>query len=247
MFDNELYIKTFSKLKAPENTLVEVVKLTTDRKTNLSRFNKPETDSGQRVQRRTIKRGAVIVVAVLLTLTLATTVLARGEDIITYLGNSIWGMAISEGYPVKGYALARRDGEFMQVEVKADGELIWNLHGYVFNPDRVNGKYTIEKVAYGNGEMIMIRPGDADGFSLKQGERMTLYALLNTEPKYAGKAGELSQVGCYHNGELYETFTGNLVSGGAVFTIEAPCDGEFIIYMINFCATLQNYVEISVY
>ena len=38
-----------------------------------------------------------------------------------------------------------------------------------------------------------------------------------------------------------------LVVGGTVFTNEAPCDGEFIIYMINFCATLQNYVEISVY
>jgi len=247
MFDNELYIKTFSKLKAPENTLVEVMKITTDRKTNLSRFTKPETDSGKRVQRHTIKRGAVIAAAVLLTLALATTVLARGEDIITYLGNNVWGMAVSEGYPVKGYALARRDGELMQVKVEADGELIWNLQGYVFSPDKVNDKYTLEKVAYGNGEMILIKPGDADGFALKKGESMTLYALLNTEPKYAGKTGELSQVGCYLNGELYEIFTGNLVSRGAVFTIEAPCDGEFMVYMINFCATLQNYLEISVY
>ena len=148
--------------------------------------------------------------------------------------------------PVKGYSLARKTGDFMQVSIKVDEETIEH-RGYVFSVDSVNGKNTLQKIAFGNGEMILIKPENTTGFSLKKGETISLFALLNTDAKYADKAGEIAQVGCFLNGDVYETFTGKLPGGGVVFEIEAPCDGEFLIYITNYCAGLQNYAELSVY
>jgi len=247
MFDNELYIKTFSKLKASEDTFVEVMKMTTESKLSVNELDKLDTDFDQQAPRRTIKRGAVIAAAVVMTLTLATTVLARGEEIITYLGNNVWGMAVSEGYPVKGYALARETGEFLAIDWVVDGETIGIHKGYMFGTDITDGKYTLQNIAFGNGEMILIKPGDTNGFSLKAGENISIYAELNTSPRYADNAGELTEVGYYIDGEVYEAFTGKLASGGVVFSIVAPCDGEFMIFLKNCCAGLQNYAEISVY
>jgi hypothetical protein len=213
----------------------------------ISRFKRPETGSSQKVERRSIKRIVVIAAAAILTLALATTAIAYGEVIIMYLGNNTWGMAVSEGEPVKGYALAREIGANMPIDWVVDGETIGAFKGYVFSPDTVGDRRTIQNIAFGNGEMILIKPGDANGFSLKAGESISLYAELNTLPRYADKAGELARVGCYFDDDVYETYSGKLASGGVVFTIVAPCDGEFMIYVINFCAGLQNYAEISVY
>lgn len=246
MFDKELYTKTFSKLKASDDTLMEVMKMTVNRKRLFNRTNKSLADSSQQVPRSTIRRVAVIATVMILALSLAANVFAYGGEIITYIQSDIFGMALSQD-AVKGYSLVNEIGKFLAVNEVVDGETMLNHRGYVFSLDEIDGKYTLQNVAFDNGEMILIKPGNANGFSLKKGESISLYAKLNTSPRYADKAGELSQVGCYINGDVYETFTGKLANGGVVFTIVAPVDGEYMIYLTNYCATLQNYVEISVY
>lgn len=247
MFSKELYIKTFSKLKASDDTLMEVLKMTTDRTGEISRTLELTADQSQKTPRRAAKRVAVIAAIVILALSLVANVVAYGDPVITYLGNNVWGMAVMSQEPVKGYSLASKIGEYMAVDLVVDGASIGKLRGDVFSVEERGGRYTLQNVAIDNGDMILIKPGDTNGFSLKKGESISIYAELNTSPRYADKIGELSQVGCYADGEIFYTFTGKLASGGVVFTIVAPCDGEFMIYLTNYCAGLQNYAEISVY
>jgi len=244
MFDNDLYAKTFSKLRASENTLTEVLKMTTHRNEQYSsrkvlsesRVNKPHS---------AIKRFSVIAATVILAIALATTAIAKGGDIITYLGNNVWGMAVSGPDAIDGYSLASETGEYLAVDWIVDGEVVGMHRGYVFSLDISGGKHTLSDIAFYNGEMVMIKPLDASGFNLTKGESITVYAELNTSPKYADDNGELTEIGCYVDGELYETYIGKLTQG--TFTITAPCDGEFMVYLKNYCAGVQNYTEISVY
>jgi len=200
----------------------------------------------QYTARRKFGLRAAMIAAMIAVLSL-TTAFAYGGEIVAAVHNFVMVIAVPQDSPVKGYSLADKTGEFLAVDWVVDGENIGTHRGYVFSLDEENGKYTLQNIAFDNGEMVLLKPSGVDGFTLKEGETISLYALLNISPKYTDDVGELVQIGCFHNGEIYESYTGKLTSGGVLYTVEAPCDGEFMIYITNYCVTLQNYTEITIY
>jgi hypothetical protein len=191
----------------------------------------------------------VAIAAAIIAVVLVPTALAYGGDIVAAVQSLFGEMAIERQPPIKGYIDVNEmyeRGEYIAVTYEIDGNRFFERRGFVLDAEWNDGKHTVRKVAMANGEIILIKPKESDGFRLKEGEQISLYALLNLNYKGADKSGELVQIGCYLDGELYEAFSGKLSGGGATFTIRAPCDGEFMLYVINFCAGMQNYAELTV-
>ena len=149
-------------------------------------------------------------------------------------------------YPVEGYAMINVICD--HIVVYKSEETPFDMDGYIIGLDETEGKFTLENVASNNGEILFLTPKGYDGFLLSKGDTLSLSATLDLTPNYADKeAGELIEVGCYSNGEFYKTFFGKLPPGGDTFIIEAPFDGEFMIYIINGCAAIENYEVISIF
>ena len=122
--------------------------------------HKNEKYENIKMPRSAVKRLAVITVTVILAVALMTTAIAKGGDIITYLGNNVWSMSVSSPDPIDGYSLANETGEYLAVDWVVGGEIIGMHREYVFGLDNVNGRHILSNIAFDNGEMILIKPVD---------------------------------------------------------------------------------------
>ena len=197
--------------------------------------------SPRKMQRKPILRPLLITAAVLIVVT-ATTALAFGDEI-----SQLFMVTPIEQTPVIGYINVDDNSELMPVLHEFDGER-GTLEFYVstYNLEVNNGKYSLREVVLGNARMILLRPNDSNGFFLKEGDAIYLYALLDLTPKHADESGRMVQIGYSLDNVLHETYSGNLTSGGMIFEITAPTDGEFVIFVINTSLDLQNYKELTV-
>jgi len=185
-----------------------------------------------------------VLIAAILTVFLSMTAFAYGDKII---GAIQYAFTVPQ-YPAEGYTMINETGKHTIIhEVNEIGEIL-ERNGYIFSLDKTDNKYTLKSVSSNNGETIFLKPTDSGGFSLKKGDKISLYAVLNTTQDYVDKeTGDLVEVGCFHDDILYKTFFGKLTDKGATFNIEAPCDGEFMIYITNCCAAIESYGELSIY
>ena len=199
--------------------------------------------------RISFSRRAIVIVAaaVVFLVILVPVAIAYGEAVIVKINDYLFAMYIPRQTPIKGYTDVLDNENYISIRKELDEDNAWEFKGYIFDIEKVNEKYTLQNIATENGEMILLKPNNSDGFYLKEGEAVSFYVSLNLTPKNADKTGELNQIGCFLNGELYETYTGKVEGGGLTFTIIAPCDGEFMVYIINACAGMQNYAELTVY
>ena len=149
--------------------------------------------------------------------------------------------------PVDGYTNIDDNSELLSVRHEFDGGS-GSLELYVstYNLIESSGKYTLERVALRNARMILLKPKDSSGFFIRKGGVIHLYTQLDLTAEYVGESGKMVQIGYSLDGVLYETYRGKLMGGGETFEITAPCDGEFVVFVINASLDLQNYTELSV-
>jgi len=200
-----------------------------------------EADAPHMVKRNPRPRSLLIAAAVLIAIA-TTTAFTFGDKILEFFEV----MPIAQT-PVSGYTNVDNNSELLSVQHEFDGER-GSLEFYVstYDLEESDGNYTLREVALGNARLILLKPKDSNGFFLKEGEVICLYALLDLTPDYADENGQTVQVGYSLDDVLYESFRGTLVGGGMTFEITAPRDGEFVIFLINASLEIQNYTELTI-
>ncbi|MDR0220164.1 MAG: hypothetical protein LBI54_02030 [Lachnospiraceae bacterium] len=190
--------------------------------------------------------GGTVAIVLVISAIMHTTIFAYGEEKVVDRGKTLVVTPIAQT-PTDGYTRLLDNSELKSIQHEFDDEGGW-LEFYVttYSLEGDNGTYTLNDVAFGNAEMVMLEPKDSNGFFLREGETVYLYANLDLTPEYANQDGQTVQIGYSLNDVLYETFRGKLTGDGALFEITAPSDGEFKVFVINSCFDLQNYTELVV-
>lgn len=106
--------------------------------------------------------------------------------------------------------------------------------------------YTVENIAYGNGNVIVLCNEDGSGFYFDEKQQGTVKIEADLTSDYAFEEGELAEIGCIFDGEASELFNGRIGSDGVSVDFTAEKSGEYKFYIINYCAGLQNYKSITV-
>lgn len=106
--------------------------------------------------------------------------------------------------------------------------------------------YSVENIAYGNGNVIVLCGKDGSGFYFEEQQQGTVNIVADLSPKYAFEEGELAEIGYIFEGEATELFDGRIGSSGVSVDFTAEKTGEYKFYVINYCAGLQNYKSITV-
>ncbi len=133
------------------------------------------------------------------------------------VGTPIAECAIKESFPTEKYA----------VKLKETAE----------------NKFTVEKIAYGNGQTMVL--GDGIEFKENQHGKITIDADFTAE-YHTDQNGELVAVGYIYDNVAYEIFSGR--TDGEALSVDFTADkaGEYRFYITNCCAGLQNYDSVSV-
>ncbi len=109
--------------------------------------------------------------------------------------------------------------------------------------ESAENKFTIEKIAYGNGQTMVL----GDGFELEENQcvKITIDADFTAE-YHTDRNGELVAVGYIYNDIAYNIFSGK--TDGESLSVDFVADkaGKYSFYITNCCAGLQNYDSASV-
>lgn len=143
--------------------------------------------------------------------------------------------------PIDGFTFIEAMGELI-AEGTIKQEIATELYSVPLMKTAEN-KFTVEKIAYDNGQTIVLD----DGFELEknQGVRITIYADFTAE-YHTDQNGELVEVGYIYNNVAYDIFSGR--TDGESLSVDFTADeaGKYSFYIINCCAGLQNYDSVSV-
>ncbi len=104
-------------------------------------------------------------------------------------------------------------------------------------------KFTIEKIAYDNGQTIVM----GDGFEIEENQcaRITIDADFTAE-YHTDRKGERVAVGYIYDDVAYEIFSGKTDGESLSVDFSAEKAGEYSFYIINCSAGMQNYDSVSV-
>ncbi len=155
--------------------------------------------------------------------------------------------------PVRGFSLLNETGSKLPESFVSCGE---EEFFPTYSMYAVSGKrnseadYSVDKLAYDNGQVIVLTDDSGSGFELAEGQTVSIKIIPNYSPKYSdnAEAGELVCVGYILNGaptEL-ETASGRVPEKGLELSFTAQEAGTYYFFAINACAGLQNYEKIKI-
>lgn len=103
-----------------------------------------------------------------------------------------------------------------------------------------------EKIAYNNGEMIMLSLSEGKGFTFSTADRPYIGIIPDYSADYSDSTGELVEVGYIKNGFAFELFSGKVPPEGLSLEFAPPEDNEYYFYVLNCSAGMQNYKLVGV-
>ena len=109
--------------------------------------------------------------------------------------------------------------------------------------EKDKNKFTSEKVAYGNGQTMIL----GDGFDFKENQYAKIIIDADFTAEYhTDQNGERVAIGYIYDNVAYEVFSGK--TDGEVLAVNFLADkaGEYRFYITNYSAGLQNYDSVSV-
>ena len=157
--------------------------------------------------------------------------------------------------PVNGFSLLADTGDKLPESFVSCGEddffPTYSMYS-VSSAQNSGTEYSVDKLAYDNGQVIVLTDDSGSGFELAEGQTVSIKIIPDYSPEYNNDAdtGELVCIGYIINGIAteFETPTGRVPGNGLELNFTAQETGTYYFYAINVCAGLQNYekIEISV-
>lgn len=145
--------------------------------------------------------------------------------------------------PVNGFSMLEDIGKKISPdEIKTNGDFLPTEDMYMLASD--DGYW--EKIAYGNGQTIILDSHNKAGFSFNENESAVINIVPNLTPEYADDNGERLIVGYIFNRNAVELYNGKVNENGLSMPFTAPEAGEYQFYICNASAGLQNYSSISI-
>ena len=121
---------------------------------------------------------------------------------------------------------------------------------YSVNGSVSNEGFSVEKLAYKNGQVIVLTNDTGSGFELAKGQTVTIKIIPDYSPDYNDnvETGELVSIGYILNGTAteLETPAGRVPGKGLELSFTPNEAGTYYFYTINYSAGLQNYDKISI-
>ena len=152
--------------------------------------------------------------------------------------------------PVSGFSEIEDVGTKLSADIlKPEAELQFLANNmYAIEAEQADEKYWAEKLAYANGQVIVLCENGDRGFSFEEGQNGVIEISADFSPWYAGDGskGELIEVGYIYDGNSVELFNGRINDEGLSINFTADKAGEYQFYICNWCVSLQNYNYISV-
>lgn len=151
-------------------------------------------------------------------------------------------------YPVEGFNMLSEIGTMLPKNSVQFEDFPFEFETvYAVNAEKTGeNSYTVEKIAYGNGYVIVLCNEDGSGFYYEQGQQGTVNIVADLSSEFAFDEGELSEVGYIFDGKATSLFNGRIGEEGVAVDFTAETAGEYEFYIINYCAGLQNYKSITV-
>lgn len=152
--------------------------------------------------------------------------------------------------PVSGFALLADSGKKLsEASVECSDNTFLPLYEmYAVNVGKSNDGYSTEKLAYGNGQTIVLCETENKGFQFDKNQSAVIKLSANFSPEYSNTddIGELVNIGYIYDGIATELYSGRVDENGLSVDFTADKSGEYQFYLCNACAGLQNYDSISI-
>ncbi|MCH5193500.1 MAG: M56 family metallopeptidase [Oscillospiraceae bacterium] len=152
--------------------------------------------------------------------------------------------------PVSGFSEVEDVGTKLPADIlKFEEEwkyLVNNM--YAVEAEQSDKEYQVEKIAYGSGQVIVLCENDDRGFSFEEGQNGIIEISADFSPEYSadGSKGEWLEVGYIYDRVPHELYSDKIYDEGLSVSFTADKAGEYLFYICNNCASLQNYNYISV-
>ncbi|MBQ7981600.1 MAG: hypothetical protein IJ305_08340 [Oscillospiraceae bacterium] len=145
--------------------------------------------------------------------------------------------------PVNGFSMLEDIGEKISPDaVKTNDDFFPTDNMYMLASD--DGHW--EKIAYGNGQTIILSNRNKDGFSFSENKNAVINIVPDLTPEYSYIGGESLTVGYICNNTAVELYSGKVTENGLSVPFTAHKAGKYRFYICNACAGLQNYSLVSV-
>ena len=148
--------------------------------------------------------------------------------------------------PVDGFSKISDVGEKLD-EDEIDGDIPTRAVYALSLTGSGDDIFSISDIAYTNGQVMVL--GDDDmAISLSEGIEVTVRIVPDFSPDYSNTDGngEHAEVGYILDGEAVEIFNGFIQEDGCEVTFTAEEAGDYLIYIANYCAGMQNYASVEV-
>lgn len=149
--------------------------------------------------------------------------------------------------PANDFSLIYEAGEKLpDNSLDFDGDEIFSeLPKYEIEASSSADEYSIEKIAYGNGDVLILK-NDGLVFDKDECAVLNIDADFSLEYNNASDYGELVTVGYIKDNTAVEIYFGKTDGENLRVKFVAPEKGTYRFYIINCSAGLQNYKKVSV-
>ena len=109
--------------------------------------------------------------------------------------------------------------------------------------ETAENKFTVEKIAYSNGQTIVM----GDGFELAENQGVTITIDADFTAEYhTDQNGEYVAIGYIYDDVAYDIFSGKTDGESLSVDFIPEKAGSYRLYIINCSAGMQNYDSVSV-
>lgn len=203
----------------------------------------------KRAAKRSAKIVSVVFFSIISALALCISAFALTQKNNTVVGNStIQGNVVGTPIPqepINGFSELSKIGEKISSSVvKASEEVIPT--DSMYSVSALNNR--VSDLSYGNGEVIVITNEGGEKYLFEENRSAVISVEADFSAKYSSDAetGELMSVGYIFDGVAYELFDGKIFGDGLSVEFMADQTGEYVFYICNFCAGIQNYKNIQI-
>lgn len=207
------------------------------------------TENMEKKKKMSIKKASVIAVAAAALMVLGITAAAESPEFNQFIYTStgfvidpekvVFATPIPQK-PIDGFSLIEDIGTPI-AEGTIKQELATELWSVPFKETDKN-TYTVEKIAYSNGQTIV----SEKGFELAENQGVTISIDADFTAEYhTDQSGEYVEVGYICDNIAYEIFSGKTDGESLSVDFISEKTGEYRFYIINF-AGMQNYDSVLI-
>ncbi len=208
------------------------------------------TENMEKKKKMSVKKAAVIAVAAMAAMILGITAAAESPEFNQFIYTTtgiiidpdkiVYATPIPQK-PIDGFSLIEDMGEPI-AEGVIKQELATELWSVPFKETDEN-KFTVEKIAYGNGQTIV----SDKSFELAENQGVTILIDADFTAEYhTDQNGEYVAVGYIYDDAAYDIFSGKTDGESLSVDFIPEKAGNYRFYIINCSAGMQNYDSVTV-